>query len=286
MTEELWAYRDLVSAGCSRAAVRHGVDSGRLRRVSRGVYVDVKSSGWFVELKAILLRLPPEAVVGFHTAARLHGFGDVPQDAVHVIVPTGTIVPRISGVIAHESVLPVREPVLLSGLPTAPAARCAVDLARGLRRTDALPIIDLALRSGACRPDDLRSELRKHARLRGIRQARQLVRLADPRPECRQESQLRLLIIDAGLPAPEPQIWVPDAFGVPIYRLDLGYRGRRIGIEYDGASHLTRDRLRADRSRMNWLSSQGWTMRHYTDRDLYTRPTHIATDLRALLTRR
>src|SRR5699024_10208381 len=99
-----------------------------------------------------------------------------------------------------------------------------VDLARVLRRMDALPLLDLSLRAGACSRDELLAEDALHARLRGVRQARRLTELADPRAECRQESQLRLLLIDGGLPAPEPQLWVPDQDGVHIYRLDLGYR--------------------------------------------------------------
>ena len=101
--------------------------------------------------------------------------------------------------------------------------------------------------------DDLLAEVAAHNALRGVRQARQLIPLADGRAECRQESQLRLILIDGGLPPPEPQIWVADRYGIPLYRLDLGYRERRIGIEYDGLSHLDRDRLRHDRERLNWL---------------------------------
>ncbi|WBB64887.1 hypothetical protein [Micromonospora sp. WMMD812] len=49
----------------------------------------------------------------------------------------------------HEAVLPVRDSVRLVGVPCAPAARCAVDLARTVRRMDAMPLLDLRLRVGA-----------------------------------------------------------------------------------------------------------------------------------------
>jgi very-short-patch-repair endonuclease len=231
----------------------------------------------------VFRRLPPDAVVGFHTGAQLHGFGAVPATEVHVIVPAGSVVPQIRGVVAHESVLPVPVPVEVAGVPCAPAARCAVDLARVLRRMDGLPLLDLCLRFGACGLDDLRAEVARHRGLRGVCQARQLIDLADPRSECRQESQLRLLLIDGGLPAPEPQLWVPDQHGVPLYRLDLGYRKHRIGIEYDGQSHLDRGRLEHDRFRMNWLAANGWRMRHFTATDLYRRPRHVLSTIAALL---
>ncbi|MBX7269017.1 hypothetical protein KIF24_25320 [Micromonospora sp. Llam7] len=75
---------------------------------------------------------------------------------------------------------------------------------------DALPVLDLCLRVGACHVDELRAEVSDHRALRGFRQARRLADLADPRSECRQESQLRLLLVDAGLLVPEPQFWVCD----------------------------------------------------------------------------
>ncbi|MFD0595818.1 DUF559 domain-containing protein [Catellatospora coxensis] len=75
-------------------------------------------------------------------------------------------------------------------------------------------------------------------------------------------------------PHPEPQLQVG------YFRLDLGYEERKVGLEYDGSSHLTRDRIRHDRHRGNWLATQGWRMRHFTDTDLYRHPTRILTTLR------
>ncbi|MFI7606600.1 endonuclease domain-containing protein [Micromonospora sp. NPDC049366] len=279
---ELHRYADLLSAGLTREQVRQRLDAGAFDRLSRGVYgvgADARH-----HLAALIRRLPADTVLGHSTGAWLHGFGD-PHDIVHVIVPAGVVVPRIKGVVVHQAVLPVRAPVRIAGLPCAPAARCAVDLTRALRRMDALPVLDLCLRAGACRPEELLAEVALHGGLRGVCQARQLVRLADPRSECRQESQLRLLLIDGGLPAPEPQVWVRDRNGIPLYRLDLGYRERLIGIEYDGRTHLARDRLRSDRARMNWLAANGWRMRYFTDLDLYRRPDHILTTLKPLFLR-
>ncbi|MEK8108019.1 DUF559 domain-containing protein [Micromonospora sp. M12] len=66
---------------------------------------------------------------------------------------------------------------------------------------------------------------------------------------------------------------------MPLYRLDLGYRRHRVGVEYDGSSHLDRVRLRHDRARTNWLAANGWRMRHFTDQDLYRRPSQIIRTL-------
>lgn len=262
--------------------IRTQVSRGELLRVRRGVYstqpCDDKD-----ELRALMMCLPEGAMLAMQSAARRHGFGVIREHQVHVQLPVQVAKPRLPGLVVHHSVLPV-DPVMVAGLPCVPAARCAVDLARTARRMDALPVLDAALRSGVVTQDELLAELATHRALRGVRQARELVPLADGRAECRQESQLRLVLIDGRLPAPEPQVWVHDQYGVRRYRLDLGYRERRIGIEYDGLSHLDRDRLRYDRDRVNWLDANGWRMRYFTDRDLYTRPAHIVATIRAALT--
>ncbi|MBQ1025862.1 DUF559 domain-containing protein [Micromonospora sp. C95] len=261
--------------------LRTRVGRDELRRVRRGVYADQILDDED-ELRALLLCLPEGAMFTRQTAARRYGFGVLRDDLVHVQLPATVPKPRLPGLVVHRSVLPVR-PVLVGGLPCVPAARCAVDLARTVRRLDALPVLDCALRSGVVTPDELMAEVCRHRALRGVRQARELVPLADGRAECRQESQLRLVLIDGRLPPPEPQVWVHDAYGVQRYRLDLGYRERRVGVEYDGVSHLDRESLRYDRERVNWLDAQGWRMRYFTDRDLYRRPSHIVATIRAAL---
>ena len=69
------------------------------------------------------------------------------------------------------------------------------------------------------------------------------------------------------------------------YVLDLADVEHRIGVEYDGSSHLDRNRLRDDRARHNWLESHGWRMRYFTDRDLYRRADYILRTVRAARTR-
>ena len=59
----------------------------------------------------------------------------------------------------------------------------------------------------------------------------------------------------------------------------------RIGGEYDGVSHLDRQRMRQDRERQNWLSAHGWTMRYFTDIDIYHRPLYVVSAMREALRR-
>jgi very-short-patch-repair endonuclease len=284
VSAELISYRELAQAN-GRARIHTGLRHGSLTRASRGIYAAAPVLD-DDRVRALFMRLPTGSVLGFQSAAARHGFGVLRTDRTHVIIPPTAAKPRIRGVVAHHAVLTVIDQVIVAGVPCAPPARSVVDLARTVRRMDALPVIDAALRAGACDRDDLLVEAERHRGLRGIRRARHLIPFGDPRAECRQESQLRQVLIDARLPVPEPQVWVDDGFGAPRYRVDLGYRCRKVGLEYDGGSHAGRERLRADRTRMNWLAAQGWVMRYFTDRDLYASPAGIVGTVRAALATR
>jgi hypothetical protein len=279
-------YSGLLRNGWPRGKVEHAVSSGVLHRVSRDALLGGADVPTLVDwLKALFLVLPPSAVVGFHTAAKLYGFGVLSSRAPHILVPSGTPVPDRRGVMTHQAVLPVGVPMEVAGLPCVSPDRCAIDLARTSRRLDAIAVLDAALRAGCCTPESLASELLRHDRLRGVRQARELVPLADARAECRQESQLRLILLEGGLGRPQPQLWVNDEWDEPRYRLDLGYEDLKVGAEYDGSSHLDRDRMRSDRQRHNWLASRGWTMRYFTDVDLYRRQPYIVVTMREAIVR-
>jgi hypothetical protein len=274
-------FQELRLSGLSASQVRRRVEDGRLARPFHDVYLDpVTAIEREARLRALVERLPPGAAMCRQTAAALHGFGDfapLPR-GVHVVLPPDTWRPTLRGLRTHEAVLAF-ETVLVSGIPCTTIARTAVDLARANRRLDALPVLDGALRTGIGM-DDLLSEIARHARLRGVREVRDLAPLADAGAQCRQESQLRLVAIDGGLPRPTVQHPVVDQFGFSRYYLDLAWEKYRLAAEYDGRSHAERERVSHDRERHNWLDGKGWTMRYFTDVDLYRRPSHIVSVLR------
>ncbi|WP_329106138.1 endonuclease domain-containing protein [Micromonospora sp. NBC_01699] len=254
----------------------------RLLRSHHGIYLGFPDLPDLLDrARAALRAAPPLAVLGAHTAAQLYGFGVARTNTIHLLLPAGTPFPQRPGITAHQVSLPIGPPVELFGLPCAPPMRCAVDLARLLPRRDALPVLDAALFAGVCEPDQLSLEVLRHRGLRGVRQARELISLADPRPECRQESQLRLILHDGKLDGFVPQFPVLDDFGRVRHRVDLGDPDRLIAVEYDGSSHLDPHRLRADRTRHNWLSQRGWSVRYFTSTDLYQYPQKILTTITA-----
>ena len=73
------------------------------------------------------------------------------------------------------------------------------------------------------------------------------------------ESLLRLAIADAGLP--EPELQVPLRTGdARSPSADLGYRHRRLAIQYDGGHHLDEAQMFSDRRRNKAFESAGWTV--------------------------
>jgi hypothetical protein len=232
-------------------------ERGRLRRAC---HADEDHAERLAAIRAALAVASPRAVVGFQTAAELLGIATVPSREVHLVVPAGAPFPQRRGIRAHQSVVPVVDPVDIRGIPCVPAARCAIDLARTLPRLDALPVLDAALRSGACDADHLASELPAHDGLRGVRQVRPLVEFADPRPRCRQESQLRLILHDSGIRGFEPGVPVTDGTGVVLHVIALAHTGLRVGLDYSAKP--------VERARRAWLEEQGWSMCYLTDRDI------------------
>jgi hypothetical protein len=253
---------DRVAARPDVADARHGVADARHR-----------------DLRAVQRLLPRGGAFSHQTAAALLGFGVLPSATLHVTVPAGAGVPRRRGITAHQSALTHDDVVEAHGLRCLAPARCAVDLARGQARPDALAVLDAALRAGACTPESLAAEVARHDGLRGVRQARELIPLADPLARCPQETHMRLLLHDGELPAPRLQLAVVDESGAERYRLPLGYEEARVGIEYDPDTPTDR----AERPRTRWLADTGWRMRYFTDDDLHRRPAALVQMVRATL---
>jgi hypothetical protein len=125
----------------------------------------------------------------------------------------------------------------------------------------ALASADAFTHQGMVRLDDVAAVLARFPGERHVAQARRLLAMCEPLTESFGESWLRLRLLEAGFPRPEAQIWVADRDGVAVHRLDLGYRKKRLGIEYDGERfHSSEPDRRHDERRRDRLASLGWTV--------------------------
>lgn len=262
--------RALRAAGTTWAQLHALEESGEYVQALRSVLVrrDVLADP-DVRARAVAVVLPPGAALCRETAAWLHGVDarapglhrQPPE--LHCVVPVGVARVRRPGVRCWVSDLPASDVVRLRGVPVTSHVRTALDLARYTRRFVALAAVDAYAHQGLVDPADLRARARTLAGARNIARARYVIENCEPATESAGESWLRLRLVEADLPRPEPQVSIRDERGREVYRLDLGYRDRRVGVEYDGDEfhHRTAAQHVADERRRHDLQVRfGWTV--------------------------
>jgi len=258
----------LLAQGVERARFYQLVRSGLIRPVVRGAFVRADAPDT-VELRAaaVALVVSDGHVVVDRTAAAIHGvnaFTFVEQQEpppVETCVLRGRCPTQRGDVRGRTRDLRAEDIMTIAGLRVTTPLRTAVDLACNLRRREAMAVLNELSRQHGLAGAELRAMLSRFARRRGVVQARELIQIAEPRIESPRESWTWLEIHDAGLPMPEPQVWI-EVDGVPTYRLDFAYVRRRIAVEYDGADFHDRtdEQRRHDAARRAWLRANGWTV--------------------------
>jgi hypothetical protein len=174
---------------------------------------------------------------------------------------------------------------IVDGRPVTAPAWTAVEVARGLRRPRALATLDAALRSRTCVRTELWRAACRQAGRRGIVAVRDLIPLADGLAESPMESELRLIVLDAGLPTPTLQYEVVDGNG-ELRRLDLAWPEHRVAAEYDGVPwHSGADALRRDRVRHVALQDVGWVAIPAMFDDVRYRPADLVARINHQISR-
>ncbi|WP_139209732.1 hypothetical protein [Microlunatus flavus] len=212
------------------------------------------------------------------SAAVLHGL-EVPQvalDTVHLTRDRRGGGQRRKWLRVHGLPLPQEHVAAVDGVPTTALPRTVVDLACSLPLPDGVAIGDGALRLGL-HPADLSAVLTGVGTRHGVGRARRALELLDGRSESYGESISRVLMLERGLPAPEPQLRVRDARGVVVARVDFAWPSLGVIGEFDGrikygldlapdqdpAQALWREKLREDR-----LRDLGWQVVRWVWADL------------------
>jgi hypothetical protein len=240
-----------------RAAFETGVARGDLAPVWFGIYSRTDPDV-MTRLAGVDLRAGEQVAICLGTAAAAYGFDTEDGSDLHVQNPVGRQLRNSDGLVVHRrDGAPLT--VIDGRLATEPGWT-AVEVARGLRRPRALATLDAALRSGSCDRRQLRSAAARQAGRRGIVMVRDLIPLADGRSESAMESEARLGMLDAGLPAPELQYEIIDR-NFQTWRVDFAWPECRVAVEYDGFDfHSSPEALRRERRKRAALQEVGWTM--------------------------
>ena len=243
----------------------------RFRPVFRGVYAATTLPDTLrLRVDAARLVLPASAVFSHHTAAQLRDLPVPDESRVHVTVPVTASRSRVRGIVVHRA--PVGAASCVHGVPVSSAERTFTDLGRGLGLVDAVVLGDAMVRRGFTSERTLR-DAAAHATGRGVLRVRRAAGLVRAGVDSPMESRLRLLLVAAGLPCPEPGLEVLDAYGQWIATVDLQYVAERIALEYDGDLHRTSKRKwRHDVATRELLRDLGWTVLVVTANDVYVQP--------------
>jgi hypothetical protein len=232
--------------------------------------------------EALLLVLPPAAVITHLTAARLWPLplpSGRPDEPIHVGVPVPARAPRRPGVAGHQVLDPRATVVHRGGLPVIDPATMFCQLAPLLTLHDLVAVGDALVRCPVYADDDderpwlSRTALRHRVGLfhgRGKQAAMRAIALIRSGSESRPETLVRLALAEAGLPEPEVNVGIHDAQGRFIGRGDLVYRRWKIIVEYDGEQHRTSTRqYDRDLVRLDEFAQNGWLVIRVVGRSFF-----------------
>jgi hypothetical protein len=244
----------------SAALARGRLTRGRLRWNYRAIFPDVyvpKLVAPSLAQRAFgaWLWSGRNGVVTGRAAAAIHGALWVSAAApVELIWRCGRPPP---GIVVRNERIDADDIMQLDGLLVTTPERTAFDLARHLPREVAVRYLDSLARATGLTTASALSLARKYPRARGLPHARIALALMDAGAQSPKETWLRLVLVDAGLPAPRTQIRVTD--GVSEAFIDMGYDEPMVGLDYEGAHHSeNRGQYVYDIGRAELIERQGW----------------------------
>ena len=177
----------------------------------------------------------------------------------------------------HSYDLAPDEVCIVGGMRVTRAARTAFDIGRTHPQGRAVPIIDALMAATGLKPAGVIALADARPGLPGVRRLRVTAELCDGGAESPPESRLRLMLVGAGLPAPETQIEFRDEYGHPFIRVDMGWREWMVAVEYDGVQHWSDRKQRSwDIERIALLEAMGWVVVRVSA-EMLSRP-HVIVD--------
>ncbi|TDT30028.1 hypothetical protein [Naumannella halotolerans] len=257
---------------CARGLSRSRLRAGDLASPSRSIRIPAGAVGDERGLAEAVLALTPNAWLSHQTAARLYGLtlpaGLAADPRIHVSRPQRRNPPQRRGVCGHVGRIDLQAEVGdLDGLPITRPSRTWFDLLSTLTLQQAVVIGDQLIRTPRpgledreqpwCTIDDLAEVISRNDCRPGIRLGREALPLIRVGSDSPPETLLRLAIVAAGLPEPELQIpLLPGVAGSP--EGDLGYRNRKLVMQYEGQHHLHRQQQTSDIRRDQLWQDAGW----------------------------
>jgi hypothetical protein len=248
----------------SAAIANGGITRARLRWNYRPMFPDIYTSKLVVpsllqKTVGAWLWSGRNGVITGRAAAALHGALWIDATTpIEMIWRSGR---PPDGILVRNERIDTDDIVLIDGIPVATPERTAFDIARYLPRDLAVRHLDALARATGVKAADVELLGERYPRARGLPRSRAALPLMDGGAESPQETRVRLILIDDGLPAPRTQVKVTD--GVREAFIDMGYDEPMVGFDYDGEHHQTnRKRYVHDIGRAELVDGQGWVDIH------------------------
>jgi hypothetical protein len=268
-------------------AILHGrLSPYQLRTRFRPIHPDIYVPDWAApslrqRSEAAWLWSGRRGVLAGLAASALHGSNWIDDDEPVELIWRNPHSP--AGVITRNQRFDSDEITHVAGLLVTTPARTAYDLARQLPRVEAVARLDALMRATPFSVEDVLLLAKRHPGARGLRRLRAAMPLVDGGAASPKESWLRLLLIDAGFPAPTTQIPVHENWHL-VGVLDMGWEKYKVAIEYDGDHHRSNRRQYVrDQQRLRKLEAMGWIIIRVIAEDA---PEDIARRVRDALIRR
>ena len=268
------------------------IRNARFSAPTTGVRVDDADPSLIDRCRAIARVVHPNAAFARTTALRLLG-ADVPwqlekDSAIHVVTPRRGERPQRFAITPHFCGQKNLDVVDRFGLRITSAPQTWLHVAHGLNRNGLVSLGDAMTRrkNPLTTVDTLASLMRETFKMKGLTLCREAIELIRPGTDSPMETDLRLLVVDAGLPEPSVNVPALDAYGQFLALPDLSYPQLKIAIEYDGDHHRTDPATwRRDVERRQCLEDAGWLIITATADDVIRHPERLVRRIRAALER-
>jgi very-short-patch-repair endonuclease len=229
--------------------------------------------------RAAALLVAGRGVVSGYSAAELLGASCAPYGAPAEVTLLHGRQRAHPGLLVHRDHVAAGELWQAGDVRLTSPVRTAFDLARRLDLVEGVVAVDRLANEHRFTPDLLLHFAAHYPRARGGTQVAEVLAYANRYSCSPMESRLRLLLVRAGLPAPQVQWVVQDPQTRTAVWLDLAYPDAMIAIEYEGEEHTSRDGVLRDIGRYTRLVARGWRIFRYTRYEIRREPERIIADI-------
>lgn len=247
----------LLELGLGTGAIRYRVDTGRFRRLYRGVYLVGPIAPPLAREMAAVLACGPTALLADRSAGLLWEMLPSPAReprTIHVVTVRGGSEDRPGIRVRRVSGLSSGDRAEIEGIPVTSPARTLLDLSVVLGARELERAVARAERERLVEREQLREMAARHRGRPGTSALLAVLEQTGGPALTRSEAEVRFLrlVREARLPTPETNA------PVGVHEVDFLWRAQGIAVEVDGyAFHSSRPRFESDRRRAAHLAARG-----------------------------